>query len=67
MLCPREAPLSVIHLRNLYEDARTGCVIVPPVLTFYNHPATVEEQIDPVIGKVLMQFGIVPGNFKAWE
>ena len=67
VLCPREAPLSVIHLRNLYEAARAGCVIVPPVLTFYNHPVTVEEQIDHVIGKVLMQFGIVPDNFKAWE
>ena len=67
VLCPRETPLGVIHLRNLYEAARAGCVIVPPMLTFYNRPATVEEQIDHVIGKVLMQFGIVPDNFKAWE
>ena len=67
VLCPRETPLGVIHLRNLYEAARAGCVIVPPVLTFYNRPATVEEQIDHVIGKALMQFGIVPDNFKAWE
>lgn len=67
VLCPREAPMSVIHLRNLYEAAQAGCVIVPPVLTFYNRPDTVEEQIDHVIGKVLMQFGVVPENFKAWE
>ena len=67
ILCPREMPLSRVHLRNMQEAANVGCTIVPPMLTFYNHPMTVEEQIDHVIGKILMQFGIVPKNFKPWE
>jgi len=67
VLCPREMPLSRIHLRNMKEAADVGCTIIPPMLTFYQHPETVEEQIDHVIGKILMQFGIVPKNFRAWE
>ena len=67
VLCPREMPLSRVHLRNLKEAADVGCSIVPPMLTFYNRPSSVEEQINHVIGKILMQFGIVPDNFKPWE
>ena len=31
VLAAREAPLSTLHLRNLYELSRLGAVIVPPV------------------------------------
>lgn len=67
VLCPREMPLGRIHLRNLTLAAEAGAAIVPPMLTFYNRPTTVDEQIDHVIGKILFQFGIVPDNFRAWE
>lgn len=67
VLCPREMPLSRVHLRNLKEAADVGCSIVPPMLTFYNRPVSLEEQIDHVVGKILMQFGIVPDSFKPWE
>ena len=67
VLCPREMPIGRIHLRNLTLAAEAGAAIVPPMLTFYNRPTTVDEQIDHVIGKILLQFGIVPDNFRAWE
>ena len=67
VICPREMPLGRIHLRNLTLAAEAGAAIVPPMLTFYNRPTTVDEQIDHVIGKILFQFGIVPDNFRAWE
>lgn len=67
VLCPREMPLGRIHLRNMTLAAEAGAAIVPPMLTFYNRPSTVTEQIDHVIGKVLLRFGIVPDNFRAWE
>lgn len=67
VICPREMPLGRIHLRNLTLAAEAGAAIVPPMLTFYNRPTTVDEQIDHVIGKILLQFGIVPDNFRAWE
>ncbi len=67
ILCPRETPLGKVHLRNLYEAGQLGCSIVPPVLTFYSGAQTVEEQIDHVVGKILLQFGIVSKKFKQWD
>ena len=67
VLCPRETPLGKVHLRNMYEASQLGCTIVPPVLTFYSGAETLEEQINHVVGKILLQFGVVPINFKQWE
>ena len=67
VLVPREMPLGRIHLRNMNEAADYGCVIVPPVLTFYNGASSIEEQIDHIIGKILMQFGISYSRFRAWD
>ncbi|MCD8018465.1 MAG: UbiX family flavin prenyltransferase [Clostridiales bacterium] len=66
-LVPREMPLSRLHLRNLKEAADLGCVIVPPMLTFYNGPKTMEDQINHVVGKVLLQFEITYDKFKPWN
>lgn len=67
VLVPREMPLSRIHLRNFKECADNGCVIVPPMLTFYNGSDSLEQQIDHIIGKILMQFGIEYKKFVAWR
>ena len=67
VLVPREMPLSRIHLRNLKEAADYGCAIVPPMLTFYNGANSVEKQMQHIIGKVLMQFGIDYKEFVAWK
>lgn len=66
VLVPREMPFGKVHIRNLKEVSDLGCVIVPPVLTFYNHPKTVEDMIWHVVGKVLLQFGITCGRFVPW-
>ena len=67
VLCPREMPMGRVHLRNMLAASELGCAIVPPVLTFYNGAQTVREQINHVVGKVLLQFGIVSGDFVPWE
>lgn len=67
VLVPREMPFSRLHLRNLKEVSDLGCVIVPPMLTFYNGPKTMDDQINHVVGKVLMQFGITYDKFKPWK
>ena len=67
VLMPRETPLSAIHLENMLALARLGCAIVPPMLTFYNRPESLEDAADHVLGKALMQFGIVPKGFRAWS
>ncbi|MFQ9522310.1 MAG: hypothetical protein ACLR2G_00965 [Phascolarctobacterium faecium] len=59
--------MSRIHLRNIKECADNGCAIVPPMLTFYNGSNSLEQQIDHIIGKILMQFGIEYQKFVAWQ
>lgn len=66
VLVPREMPLSRLHLRNMECAAEYGCVIVPPVLTFYNGSKTVEDQINHIVGKILLQFGITYEKFVPW-
>ena len=67
VLVPREMPFGKIHCRNMLTAAENGCVIIPPVLTFYNESMTIEGQIDHIIGKILMQFGLKYERFKPWE
>lgn len=67
VLVPREMPLNRSHCRNLLQAAEDGYVILPPVLTFYNGCETTAEQVDHVVGKILMQFGIEYERFRPWE
>jgi len=67
VLVPREMPLNQAHLRNLLRAAEDGYVICPPMLTFYNGCETTAQQVDHVVGKVLMQFGIEYERFRPWE
>ncbi len=67
VLVPREMPFGKVHIRNLKEASDIGCTIVPPMLTFYNAPQGLTDQINHVVGKVLMQFGLPYPHFKAWQ
>lgn len=66
ILCPRETPLSPVHLRNMLNAAVAGYVILPPMLTFYGKCDSVEDMVDHIIGKILQQFNIAYQNFRPW-
>ena len=67
VLVPREMPLGRIHLRNLLSASELGCTVVPPMLTFYNGAGSLQSQVDHIVGKVLLQFGITPDPFRPWK
>jgi 4-hydroxy-3-polyprenylbenzoate decarboxylase len=67
VLVTREMPLSRIHLKNMLEAAESGCTLIPPMLTFYNQPKTIQDQINHLIGKILMQFGLDHEAFLPWK
>lgn len=67
VLVPREMPFGKVHLRNLKDACDLGCVVVPPVLTFYNVPESLTDQINHIIGKILMQFDLDHNKFVPWE
>lgn len=66
VLAAREAPLSTVHLRNLYEASQLGAVILPPVLTYYNHPVTLADCTRHTVGRILSQFDLDEENYQ-WE
>lgn len=67
VLVPREMPLGKIHLMNLKTVSDLGCVLIPPMLTFYNEPQSLDDQINHVVGKILMQFGLDHKKFVPWS
>ena len=68
VLCPREAPLSAIHLRNLYELSMIpGVRIIPPMLSYYHAPASLEDVTRQVAARLLAPFGIEPAGYRRWE
>jgi 4-hydroxy-3-polyprenylbenzoate decarboxylase len=58
VLVPRETPLSLIHLKNMKTVTKAGAVVVPPMLSFYSKPKTIDDMVNHTIGKVLDVFGI---------
>lgn len=56
VLVARESPLSTVHLRNLYELSQMGGIIMPPMLTYYNHPESLEDCIVYMVQRILSQF-----------
>lgn len=67
VLVARECPLGTIHLRNMYELSQMGAVILPPMLSYYNHPQSVEDCTCHVVGKILQQFGLEGENYRRWD
>ena len=50
VLCVRETPLNLIHLRNMATVTEAGAIIFPVIPTFYNGPETVAEVVRCVCG-----------------
>lgn len=66
VIVPRETPMSSIHLRNQYELSMMGTVVLPPVLSYYNHPKSIQDIEQHLIGKILDQFDIDYSAFRRW-
>jgi len=57
----REMPLSTIDLRNLTALSEAGAVVAVASPPFYTGPATVEDMVDLVAGRVISLMGLDPG------
>lgn len=58
VLCVRETPLHIGHLRLMTQAAEIGAVIMPPVPAFYHLPQTLDDIINQTVNRVLDQFDI---------
>ncbi|MCK7259097.1 UbiX family flavin prenyltransferase [Enterobacter vonholyi] len=69
VLCVRETPLHLGHLRLMTQAAELGAVIMPPVPAFYHRPQTLDDVINQTVNRVLDQFDInLPDDlFTRWQ
>ncbi|WP_411681716.1 UbiX family flavin prenyltransferase [Clostridium thailandense] len=66
VIVARECPLSTIHLRNMLSLSELGATIMPPMITYYNKPTSMEDLNRHIIGKILDRFGIQVNGFRRW-
>ncbi|AUY40665.1 MULTISPECIES: UbiX family flavin prenyltransferase [Leclercia] len=69
VLCVRETPLHLGHLRLMTQAAELGAVIMPPVPAFYHRPQSLDEIINQTVNRVIDQFDIeLPDDlFTRWQ
>jgi flavin prenyltransferase len=58
VLCPRETPLSAIHLENMLTLRRAGATILFLAPGFYGAAETVDDLVDFVVARALDQLGL---------
>jgi len=67
VLLARETPLSAIHLRNMLTLAQCGAIILPPMISYYQHPESVDAMTHHVAAKALDCFGIEMDGYCRWN
>ncbi len=69
VLCVRETPLHLGHLRLMTQAAELGAIIMPPVPAFYFQPKTIDDIVNQTVNRVLDQFDIdLPDDlFQRWQ
>ena len=66
ILVVREAPYSLIHLRNMTALTEAGGIVVPASPSFYSHPSTIEEACMTVVERVIALLGIDQPHYE-WQ
>ncbi len=66
IIVPRETPVHALHLQNMLTLAQMGVHIVPASPGFYHRPATMEELIDFLVGKILDVMGLPNALYTRW-
>lgn len=67
VLMVRETPLHSLHLRNMANLSDAGAFIMPPVVTLYQRPKTIDDMVNHIIGRALDHFDIEAGLVKRWK
>ncbi len=67
VLMVREAPLNLVHLRNMTTVTEMGGVIFPPVPSFYAKLESIEAMVDQSVGRVLDLFELNSDLVRRWQ
>ena len=67
ILVPRETPLNLVHIKNMELLLLAGAMLLPANPSFYTRPATVEQVVDTVVGRVLDHLGLPHQLSPRWQ
>ena len=67
VLAVRETPLNAVHLENMLKLSRLGVGIVPASPGFYHRPASIEDLVAMMTGKILDSMSIENELFPRWK
>jgi flavin prenyltransferase len=67
VLCVRETPLHLIHLRNMTAVTEAGAIVYPVIPTHYNHPQSIEEIARNYCQRVLATAGLPQPDAYVWS
>jgi 4-hydroxy-3-polyprenylbenzoate decarboxylase len=66
VLMVRETPLNLAHLRNMTAVTEMGGIVFPPLPSFYQRPASIDEMVDHTLDRVLDLLGIENHTAPRW-
>ena len=67
ILCVRETPFNLIHLRNMTQAAEAGATIFPIIPAFYFRPASTDEIAREFVNRVLAHVDLPQPDAYQWK
>ena len=67
VLCIRETPLNLIHLRNLVQLTEAGAVVYPMIPTYYNVPQNLAQMDEEFVLRLLGFLGLDQTDYYEWK
>ena len=66
ILVPREAPLNLIHIRNMERVTEAGAIIIPASPAFWHNPKTIDELVDSIVDRILSHISSARDSAAVW-
>jgi 4-hydroxy-3-polyprenylbenzoate decarboxylase len=67
ILCPRETPLSSVHLRNMLGLTEAGATVMPIMPGYYHRPTTLVNLYDFMVDRIFQHMGITKRTITPWR
>ncbi|MCG3113541.1 MAG: UbiX family flavin prenyltransferase [Candidatus Manganitrophus sp. SB1] len=67
LLIPRETPLNQVHLRNMLMLSEMGATLIPAMPAFYNHPQSIDDMVNFIVGRALDGLKIENRIYQRWK
>ncbi|GAB4432925.1 MAG: UbiX family flavin prenyltransferase [Turneriella sp.] len=67
ILCPRETPLSSMHLRNMLGLTEAGATVMPIMPGYYHRPTDLVNLYDFMVDRIFQHMGIPKRTMTPWR